>query len=197
MRAERRGDPVGGVAAFAAAALPLGLAVATVSNQMQAVRDASPVAERVARLALATAPLLAAGAAAHLLAALSTSRLQRPPSWATRLGLAGALAGAALGVAAAVVLVRTAWTGRDAALGGALVEFVPVGVGVWALCVAAADWRLRLWPAWLRVAGTVFGGAAMVQPGFPPLGLVSLLTGLAWWIGLGVRLLRAPRSTGS
>lgn len=194
--ADRRAERAGGWSAVAAGLLPFvatGLLLASLTTAGGFRPDLAP--------AMAITAVLLAGAQAGVV--LTADRRLRPASWVTRLGLLGGLAGALTWFAAGVAFLSFhggAAAGVDtpralAAMrtAGLLFEIAPVGSGVWALCAAAAAWRLRLWPAWLRVTGAVFGAAAMVQPGFPPLALIGLLAGVAWWFGLAVMLLRDPR----
>ena len=97
------------------------------------------------------------------------------------------------------------WLGAAAALSASplappllavrLAELAPTSQGFWALGVAAVAWRLKAWPAWLRVTGAAWGAGAAVLPGAPVLNAPVLLVGLAWWTGLGFALLRRGRST--
>ncbi len=130
-------------------------------------------------------------ALALLAAVLATARLMRPGS---RVLTAGAVAGAA---AAAMLLVGSILSirlGLQKQNFSPLVGFSSVPLGVWMLCVSAADWRLGRLPPWLRVVGAILGAALMILPAVPPLRLLTVL-GLPWWIGLGVVLLRPARST--
>lgn len=186
----------GGVGAAAAGLLSLvavGLVLARFMHDA-GWRGAPPHDATVRAIVLAGAAVAALTGAAQALAVLAADRRLRPASWVTRLALAGGLAGAALWLGAGVGALAGELGSGDAARTGALLaELAPVGAGVWALGAVAAAWRLRVWPAWLRVTGAVFGAAAMVQPGLPPLALVSLLAGLVWWSGLAAVLLRPIR----
>ncbi len=82
----------------------------------------------------------------------------------------------------------------DGVWGRRLATFSSVPLGVWMLCVAAADWRVRRLPAWLRVTGAGLGAVLMILPAAPVLRVFTPL-GLLWWIGLAATLGRRPRST--
>ncbi len=185
----RARDRAGGTAALLAAAAGVavvGLRIAAAFPGLGEAVRSGPVLSLLALVSALAGVTLA-------VAALAADGRLRPASWVTRLAAGGAGAGALLWMAGGLALLFGG--GGLSGTPGLLLELAPVGTGVWALAAAAAAWKLRVWPAWLRVTGAVFGGAAMVQPGLPPLALIALLAGLAWWIGLGVVLLRGPRST--
>lgn len=147
-------------------------------------------------LAVALGAVLCGLAIAQARVALAADGVLRPASWVSRLGLAAALAGAAVQFAGGAVSIWQEARGVHGPLATVLVEIAPAGIGAWALCTAAAAWRIRVWPQPLRVVGAVFGASAMIQPGAPPLAAVALLAGLVWWIGLAREWLRPARSTG-
>lgn len=74
-----------------------------------------------------------------------------------------------------------------------LAEAAPLLVAVWAMAGMAAAWRAKRLPAWLRVAGVIFGAAVLASPAVGLFRPVALLAGLAFWFGLGVALLRDAR----
>ena len=183
----------GAVAGALLQAAGVGLVLARL---MHAARGAMPADDAMRALSLAAAGVSALAAAALLVAAWGVREALRPPSIVTRLAFAGAVAGAGLLLASAVATILEATAGvaggRAAALCG---ELAPVGQGVWALAASAAAWRLKRWPAWVRVVGAIYGAAAMVQPGAPVFAGVALLAGLAWGLGLGFGLWRDGRNS--
>ena len=148
-----------------------------------------------------TALLLAAGLAMAVAQAVAVDRVRRHLGPGSRLiwtASASGWTGAALGLAGvALVGVRLLSAGPAEALKtGLILGWLPVfATALWAAGVCAADWRRLRLPSWLRVVGTLFAVMSLAAAVLPFVGALALPLSLAWWIGLGVVLLRAPRST--
>ena len=177
---------LGGVAAFLALALAT-LRVVGVLTVFRGLYDpgsppgTAPFAEYWGMAALEACAVAAA--------VFGTWRLMQP---ANRVLVAGAIAG---GVSAAMLLAGSLAAVPMQVHGPPRwLEFSCVPLGIWMLCVVAADWRMRRLPAWLRVTGAVLGAVLMVLPALLVLRMLTVV-GVGWWIGLGVVLLRADRST--
>lgn len=70
--------------------------------------------------------------------------------------------------------------------------------GLWTLLVSWVAWRSRRLPAALNLVGALAGTAGVVStvPGLTDLVAVFGLTQLAWFVGLGVVMLRRPARQG-
>jgi len=187
----------GSVASFACAALTIasmgvGIAIMQamgVSSGMDVAR-ASPAALRSAQPLLVAAELLKLATGAALIVAVrATARRWRTSPVTAAVGWIAGLLVIAAGLLGLVALsdlaVSSARTGLLVGLLGLL--SLPA-TGIWAAMSAwGAGNRTSLA---LRILGLLLGVAGCVTLRFPPAGMLFGLTGLVWWMVLGLRLRR-------
>lgn len=89
----------------------------------------------------------------------------------------------------------TVWAAVDTVANGTGGGNEVVG-GVWVLLVTGATWRARALPRWISHLGlgTALAGLVTVIPGLQAVGAVFGLSLIAWFVGVGIVLLRG--STG-
>lgn len=149
-----------------------------------------------------TAALGAIGVASAVAQVVAVEGLRRRLGPDTRLlwtaSAAGWTGAAFTLLVAAVIVVRSALPGGSALTTGLLVGWLAAfGTALWVAGVCAADWRLLRMPASLRVVGTAYAVLSLTAAVLSEASALALPFALAWWIGLGVVLLRAPRSARS
>lgn len=62
--------------------------------------------------------------------------------------------------------------------------------GLWALTSAVAAWKSGELPFWLRLTAVALAVAGLIAPIFPPAALAAFVAGVAWNLGVGIRLSR-------
>jgi len=91
----------------------------------------------------------------------------------------------------------TVWLGIETVAAGMTGANGELLGGLWTLLVSLAAWRARAFPRAIAALGLIAGAAGVVStvPGVSVLVAGFGLTQLAWFVGVGIALLRPPRAT--
>ena len=93
----------------------------------------------------------------------------------------------------------TVWLGIETMTSGMTGANGELLGGLWTLLVSLVAWRARALPRGVAALGLLAGAAGVVStvPGLSALVAGFALTQLAWFVAVGVALLRPPRATGA